>query len=63
MKKKILKILLILAVSVLIAYILYLIYDYAVECAIVRIKKEVHEGVRQSIKDTINPFKWFRRSK
>jgi len=63
MKKKILKILLILAIILLVSYVLYLIYDYAVECAIVRIKKEVHEGVRQSIKDTLNPFKWFRRSK
>ena len=43
MKKKILKFLLILVIILIISYVLYLIYDYAVECAIVRIKKAVDE--------------------
>jgi len=60
-KKKALRFFLIVMFVCVLCYLLYCIYDIAVESAVLRIKQGVAEGVKQGMRDAVNPFKWFRK--
>lgn len=56
--KRLLIVMTIFTTTTLITYGGYRLCNYAIEVITEKIKKNVAEGVRKSIKDTFNPFKW-----